>query len=112
MSNIQPPVPMRDLAAFLSYLAHCSAGGTSHNSGTCTAVTGSANTPGNPHQIVLVGSSAGGMYTQLLLQSGCVNGSMCPFLDNNITDLGKGYTPWSDTGWNNDNQYGNDNPGV
>ena len=106
LTNVQPPVVLRDLASFLSFLAHCAYGGTSYNSGTCASVAGAANMPGNPHQIIDTGQSAGGMWALLLLQGGCNNGSTCLFLDNNLADVGKGYTPWNDTDWAIANPYG------
>ncbi len=106
LTNVQPPVALRDLASFMSFLAHCAYGGTSYNSGTCASVAGAANMPGNPHQIIDTAGSAGGMWALLLLQGGCNNGSTCLFLDNNLADVGQGYTPWDDTDWAIANSYG------
>ena len=106
LTNVQPPVALRDLASFLSFLAQCAYGGTSYNSGTCASVAGAANMPGNPHQIIDTGQSAGGMWALLLLQGACNNGFTCSFLDNNLADVGKGYTPWNNTNWAIANPYG------
>ena len=106
LTNVQPPVALRDLASFLSFLAQCAYGGTSYNSGPCASVAGAANMPGNPQQIIDTGGSSGGMWALLLLQGGCNNGFTCSFLDNNLADVGKGYTPWNNTNWAIANPYG------
>lgn len=93
LTNVQPPVALRDLASFMSFLAHCAYGGTSYNSGTCASVAGAANMPGNPHQIIDTAGSAGGMWALLLLQGGCNNGSTCLFLDNNLATSAKAILP-------------------
>lgn len=102
-TNVQYPTPVNDVASFFSFLAHCSYGGTSYNSGSCAGFT---NVPGNPQQIMLMNDSAGGLYELVALQGGCNKGSTCTFLDNNPAHAGHGYTVWTDTNWTVQNPYG------
>jgi len=94
-NSIGWPVPENDLAAFLSFLATCSAGGTiGPGAGACTSYT---KVPGNPNLISMWGSSTGAQMVLLAALHGCVTGTNCTYL--NTTPSTPGYSEWSATGW-------------
>jgi hypothetical protein len=84
------PTAINNVMSFYSFLAHCSAGGTSPGVGTCTPFSAQP-IPGNPKDLHLFGDSAG---SQLALLSAATGTT---YLDNILED--PGYSEWSDKGF-------------